>query len=233
MIPARIGSERLKIKNLALIDGKPMIAYSILAAQESKVFDRIIINSDSEVFRPIAERYSVEFYKRPEHLGSSATKSDDVVFDFVQKNISEVVVWVNSISPLQTGEDIRKVIQYFQKENLDSLFTTKNEQVHSVYKGKSLNFEEAGKFAQTQDLEPVQLFVYSIMMWRTEPFVKEMNRQGFAFFVGKVGYYPVCKPSTLIIKNEEDLKLADYVLRAKRLDRFNIEYDELAIPFLK
>ena len=113
MIPARIGSTRLKMKNLALLNGKPLIAYSILAAKQAGVFDRIVINSDSHIFKSIADRYGVKFYKRPEHLGSSTTKSDDVVLDFMQNNKSEVVVWVNSISPLQTGEEIRRVVDCF------------------------------------------------------------------------------------------------------------------------
>ena len=50
MIPARIGSTRFKMKNLAMLNGKPMIAYSIVAALSSKVFDRVIVNSDSDVF---------------------------------------------------------------------------------------------------------------------------------------------------------------------------------------
>jgi CMP-N,N'-diacetyllegionaminic acid synthase len=49
MIPARIGSTRLKMKNLALLNGKPLIAYSILAAKQAGVFDRIVINSDSQM----------------------------------------------------------------------------------------------------------------------------------------------------------------------------------------
>ena len=41
MIPARLGSTRLKMKNLALIDGKPMISYAINAAVKSGVFDKV------------------------------------------------------------------------------------------------------------------------------------------------------------------------------------------------
>ena len=232
MIPARIGSTRLKMKNMALLNGKPMIAYSILAAQQSGVFDHIVLNSDSLVFQSIAERYGVDFYKRPESLGSSTTKSDDVVLDFIRHHPSEVVVWVNPISPLQTGEEIRKVVQYFQKENLDSLITVRDEQVHCIYQGNPVNFDQVGKFAQTQELETVQQFVYSIMMWRAEQFVESMNRQGHAFFCGKVGYYPVSKLSSIIIKTDQDLKLASYALMSMADEKSELEYDDLAKPFL-
>lgn len=233
MIPARIGSKRLKRKNLALINGKPMIAYSVLAAKQSGVFDRIVINSDSEVFQVISDEYGVEFYKRPEHLGSSETKSDDVVLDFMNNHPSDVVAWVNSISPLQNGEIIRDVIQHFLEENLDSLITVKNEQVHCAYQGNPVNFDVSGKFSQTQDLEPVQPFVYSIMMWRTKPFVNAMKQNGYAFFTGKIGYYPVDKFTSVIIKTEEDLMLVDYILRSKETKAVQIKYHDLAKPFLR
>ena len=58
MIPARFGSTRLKMKNLALIDGKPMISYVINAAKESGVFDKIIVNSEHLIFKSIADRYN-------------------------------------------------------------------------------------------------------------------------------------------------------------------------------
>ncbi len=233
MIPARIGSTRLKMKNLALLNGKPLIAYSILAAKQAGVFDRIVINSDSHIFKSIADRYGVEFYERPEHLGSSKTKSDDVVLDFMQNNTSEVVVWVNSISPLQTGGEIRRVVEFFQKEKLDSLITVKEEQVHCVYQGKPVNFEESGKFAQTQDLEPVQPFVYSVMMWRAKSFIESMKLKGHALLSGKVGYYPVNKWSSIIIKTEHDLKLASYALRALETDESEVEYDDLTEGIVK
>jgi CMP-N-acetylneuraminic acid synthetase len=233
MIPARAGSTRLKMKNLALIDGKPLISYVINAVKQSGIFDNIVINSENIIFKSIADRYGVEFYKRPEYLGSSTTKSDDVVLNFVQNYTSDIVVWANPISPLQTGEEIRNVVQYFQKENLDSLITLIDEQVHCIYKGNPVNFDQAGKFAQTQELESVQQFVYSIMMWRVETFVDAMNRQGHAFFSGKVGYYPVSKWSSIIVKTDQDFKLASYALKAIMKEDSCIEYDDLAKPYLK
>ncbi len=56
MIPARIGSQRLKKKNLALIGRKPLIQYSIEAAKNAKIFDEIYINSDSVIFSKIAKK---------------------------------------------------------------------------------------------------------------------------------------------------------------------------------
>lgn len=167
MIPARIGSERLKIKNLALVDNKPLIFYSINAAIKSRIFDEIYINSDDLIFEDIAKRYKVNFYLRPKHLGSSEAKSDDVIFDFLQSfNNVEILVWVNSISPLLNSSDINECINFFKKKKLDSLILSNTYQVHSYFKDKPINFSKKGLFSKTQDLIPVKLLNYSIMMWK-------------------------------------------------------------------
>ena len=227
MIPARIGSTRLKMKNLALINGEPLIYYSIIAAKESKIFDRIILNSDSDIFKEIANRYDVEFYKRPFHLGGNKTKSDDVVYDFLKHNSTEIVVWVNPISPLQTAKQIKEIVHYFNENKLDSLITVKDEQVHCIYKNEAVNYKLNGKFAQTQELTPVKPFVYSIMMWRTDPFLFAMREKGSAFFTGNIGYYTVDKYSSMIVKTAEDLIFAENILRTRSEKTKTIKYDDI------
>ena len=100
MIPARIGSERLIFKNLCLVNNKPLIYYSINAAKKSKVFDKIVLNSDDIIFAKIAQRYNVDFFLRPKKFGNNNAKSDDVVFNFLQNHNADILVWVNPIAPL-------------------------------------------------------------------------------------------------------------------------------------
>ena len=227
MIPARRGSTRLKAKNLALLNGRPMITYAIEASKSAGVFTKIVVNSEDEIFSDIAKEYGVSFYKRPEELATSSAKSDHVVEDFILKNPCDYVVWVNSISPLQTGEEIRSVVEYFIKENLDSLVTVRNEQVHALLGGEPLNFNPQEVFAQTQDLKPIGLFVYSIMMWRTQKFLECMKAKGHAILCGKVGYFPVSKLSSIIIKREEDFLIAEYLLAGmKAREDFSVSYHE-------
>ena len=101
MIPARIGSQRLKFKNFALVNGKPLISYAIKNSIKSKIFDKIVLNSDSELFKSISKEYKVDFYLRNKKLGGPLVRSDDVVFDFLNKYHNyDYLFWINPISPL-------------------------------------------------------------------------------------------------------------------------------------
>jgi len=231
MIPARYGSTRLKMKNLALINGKPMISYAVEAAKQSGVFDKVVINSESEIFKEIADKHNIEFYHRPTDLGSSEAKSDSVVADFMETyHDADIVVWVNPISPFQKSNEIAEVVKYFFDNKLDSLITVENKQVHCMYNNIPVNFELEDIFAQTQDLMPVQAFVYSLMMWRRAPFLSKFNEKGHALFCGKFGVYPVKNLTKIIVKTGEDLKLADLLMRMieNEGDDYSLTYDKLA-----
>ena len=228
MIPARYGSTRLQMKNLALINGQPMISYAIKAAVDSGVFSKVVVNSEHEIFHKIADRYGVGFYKRPNDLASSIAKSDDVVADFMRNHKkADILVWVNPTSPLQTSKEVQKIVEYFLDNNLDSLITVENKQVHTNFDGNPINYNVSEAFAQTQDLKPVQPFVYSIMMWRVQSFLDEFKRNQHALFCGKFGTYEVNKMTGLIIKTKEDLLLIDSIIRNRELCSKNIEYDHI------
>ena len=73
MIPARLGSKRVKNKNLRLLGNKPLISHVIETAKDSNIFDDIYINSESEIFENIANQYNIKFYKLhyKEHSGTT------------------------------------------------------------------------------------------------------------------------------------------------------------------
>lgn len=228
MIPARLGSTRLPMKNLALIGGKPLIYYAINAAKVSNAFDQIVVNAEDAIFSEIARRYKVGFYKRSDCLVNPTTKSDAVVYDFLKSNPCDIVAWINPIAPLQTGEEVRHVVNHFVREGLDSLITVKDEQVHCLYKGRPINFRIDEIFAQTQDLVPVQPFVYSVMMWRSKVFMRTFEKKGYALLCGKVGFYPINKLTSIIIKMKEDLILAECMLKATcRKEGYKVRYDKI------
>ena len=227
MIPARIGSQRLKYKNLALINKKPMIYYAIEAAKKSGCFNKIFINSDHDIFSKIAKRYKVNFYQRVKKLGGSNIKSDSIVYDFMKNNPEfDILVWVNSIAPLQTGNEIKKVVNFFSRKTIDSLITVENKKTHCNFNNKPLNYSKNSKFSKTQDLKMIQAFVYSLMMWKRKTFMKKYKKDKNAILCGKTYFYPITNLSTIIVKKPDDLKLVDYAIKSKS-KKFILKYDKI------
>jgi len=226
MIPARIGSSRLKYKNFALLDDKPLISYAINAAKQSGVFDDIVLNSDDIVFKSIADRYGIDFYLREKRLGSSITKSDEVVNDFIMhRPEADIVVWVNSIAPLMDSNHIVETLGYFLNSNLDSLITSEKKYVHTNFCKDEINYSKDEVFAQTQDLQPVELFNYCLMMWRVESFRSSFCENGFGLMCGNFDTYPL-DGIDVIIKTAQDLQLAEKIIISKKEELLEVKYDE-------
>lgn len=80
IIPARGGSKRIKRKNIKDFHGLPLIAYSIKAALESNLFEKIIVTTDDEEIAKIAKEYGAEVpFLRPKELSDDFTGTGDVV----------------------------------------------------------------------------------------------------------------------------------------------------------
>ena len=216
MIPARIGSERLKKKNLALINNKPLVYYAIEAAKKSKIFNKIFLNSDDKIFNKVAKKYKVDFYLRKKKLGSSDTKSDDIVYDFLKNFDCDILVWVNSIAPLQTPQEINKVVSFFKRKDYNSLITANEFKYHGIINNKPINFKKNDKFSKTQDLTPIDLMVYSLMMWKSKSFISAYERKKGTILHGKVGFYNVSRLSGIIVKNKLDLHIVSAIINKKK-----------------
>ena len=81
IIPARSGSKSVKDKNIRIMNGKPMLAYSIEQALASEKIDRVIVSTDSPVYKDVAEQYGAEVpFLRPSEL-SQDNSLDVEVFE--------------------------------------------------------------------------------------------------------------------------------------------------------
>ena len=57
MIPTRLGSKRIKHKNLRLLDGKPLVSHVLKKCKDADIFSEIYINSESGIFKSVADEY--------------------------------------------------------------------------------------------------------------------------------------------------------------------------------
>ena len=108
IIPARGGSKRLPRKNIKLLNGKPLIFYTIDAVLKSNVFDKVIFTSDDdEILNKVKTNYSIDnlsVIKRPNNLTSDTSKVIDTVMYFLDDEYDQT--WLTlPTSPLKTSED--------------------------------------------------------------------------------------------------------------------------------
>ena len=85
IIPARSGSKGIPRKNIVDLCGKPLIAYSICAAQEVSEFGRIFVSTDCEEIKSISEKWGVKVpFLRPRNLAEDNSKTIDVVIYIIE-----------------------------------------------------------------------------------------------------------------------------------------------------
>lgn len=213
MIPCRLGSQRIKHKNLRLLEGKTLAQWVASTCKETGLFSDIYINSESDVFEKMAHDIDIKFYKRPEELASNTATNDQFALDFINNIDCDVLVQVNPTSPFTLKEDIINVVNMYKNEDCKTVHTVKNEQIEGLFNGKALNFDEMKPMPPSQELIPVQIFASSIMLWDTEVFKKNMAELSCAVYGGsqKIGYYPVKGAASLDIDNEEDFEMASVI----------------------
>ena len=93
LIPARKGSKRIKDKNIRLLNGLPLIAYSIIAAKKAKLFDKIFVITDSKKYLDIGKKYGADLFKlRPSKISTSESPDISWLLWFAKnyKNFSKL-----------------------------------------------------------------------------------------------------------------------------------------------
>lgn len=127
IIPARSGSKGLKDKNIKLLDGKPMMAYTIEAAKKSRIYDCVHVSTDSENYARIAKEFGADVpFLRSDSLSGDTAGSWDVVkwtLEQYQKlgQVFDMVTLLQPTSPLRTETDIQNAYQIFQKKQADAV----------------------------------------------------------------------------------------------------------------
>jgi CMP-N-acetylneuraminic acid synthetase/quercetin dioxygenase-like cupin family protein len=217
MIPARMGSKRVKAKNLRLIDGKPLIEYVLDTISQIDIFDEVYVNSEDAIFTDIAGKYGVKFYQRPEHLSSDTATNDEFAYDFIQNIECDILIQVLPTSPFITKEEINAFVTKMVDEKLDTLVSVEHKQIACVYEGKAMNFDKLAKNPPSQTMTPVMAYATALMGWKATKYNENIEKYSVAYHggEGKTGYFELRGLSTLDIDREEDFRLVEAIAVAQ------------------
>lgn len=165
IIPARGGSKRIPKKNIKLFCGKPIVAYSIEAAQHSKIFDKIIVSTDSSEIAKFARSLSAEVpFLRPQELSGDYIGIREVIAHAVKwlwrkGEKLNAVCCIYATAPLVRPDDIVEAYKIFQRDKWDYVFSA-TEYVYPIQ--RSFHVQKSGSIEmyfpenfskRSQDLE--------------------------------------------------------------------------------
>ena len=225
-IGCRLGSTRVKFKNLSLLDNKPLFTYLTNSALASSSIDKLYLNTDSKYIVDIAReiyKNKLNYYIRPSHLGSSKAKLDDFVYDFMLKFPSDITIFFNPCCLFLKTKTIDKAIEHFQKNNLDSLCASRVAQTLCFINNEPINFSFTTGQPRTQDLKPIHCQTCAFFIWNSKTFINAYEKNSAGNFCGKFESYGLSTLEAIDIDTEEDFLIAESILTGKK-DEFNFTY---------
>jgi len=140
IIPARSGSKGLPGKNIKLLCGKPLIAWSIDAGLKSRYIDKMVVSTDAEEVRMVAlEHGACAPFLRPKELATDTSTSFDVLTHAIEVlaqdgNRFDIIVLLEPTSPLRDVSDIDEALERMLMKDADSTVSVcAAETVHPVF----------------------------------------------------------------------------------------------------
>jgi CMP-N,N'-diacetyllegionaminic acid synthase len=215
IIPARGGSKGIPEKNLRLLNGKPLIAHSILDAQESQLVDQVYVTTDDSRIAQVATEYDANIIHRPAELASDTASSESALLHALNEIeklgiTPKIVVFLQCTSPLRSGSDIDQAITQLRNEEADSLLSvspTHRFLWHFIdNQAQSINYDYRHR-PRRQDMFPQYIENGSIYIFKPWVLKKHNNRLG-----GKVSLFVMNENQAWEIDSLDDFEYIEYLI---------------------
>ena len=217
--PARGGSKGLPGKNIKNFCGKPLLAYPIAIAQESKYIDRMLVSTDSDAIARVAEDYNAGVSIRPEHLATDTALVAEVIFDLVKRldESYDYMVLLEATSPLRTVAHVDHCIEQIVALEVDSIATFSRADPPPTRLWKitdgiaSTYLDDANPWLPRQQQEEAFHLNGLVYAFRIQSFLDSGSN---SIFFGKRAAV-VTEELSVDIDTLEDFRLAEYLMRVK------------------
>ena len=123
VIPARGGSKGIPRKNIRPIAGKPLLAWTIEAAQSSKLLSRYVVSTEDREIASVARSYGADVLERPKELAGDKASTLDVLQHVIAEIPAQTVVLLQGTSPIRDPGLIDRCIERYLDTGADSLAT--------------------------------------------------------------------------------------------------------------
>lgn len=220
IIPARGGSKRFPRKNIAILNGKPLIVHSIDVAILSEVFDKVIVSTDDKEIAQIAVNAGAALHMRDPQLASDTVRLPAVCAGLLkdlasQQEIYHVFCLLQPTCPLRTKEDLTESLVLMSKHNANYVMSVCEYEDPPFWAMDTddngyLKFFWGEHFITSRDNLPTLYRHNGSIIWaKTEIFLKEKE-----FMSGsKIIPYIMPFERSIDIDHVIDLKIAEFLLR--------------------
>jgi len=201
-IPARKGSKRLINKNLKKINGKSLIEITILQAIKSKIFEDIILSSDSKKILNIGKKLNITCVERSKKNSNNLATTDSALLETLSKYNKkyDYIVLLQVTSPLRKLSTIKLFINYCLKKKLQNCLTVTEITENIAYPNKSYFFPLKKKRQRTQDKKPYLIENGLIYFFSKYQFLKNKR----IFFRKKWNVFVTDKYESIDINTKKD-----------------------------
>tara|TARA_R110000824_G_scaffold12307_9_gene54071 strand:- start:740 stop:1399 length:660 start_codon:yes stop_codon:yes gene_type:complete len=123
---ARGGSKGVPRKNIVALNGKPLIHYVLDAAKKSKI-DEVWVSTEDQEIRSVAQAEGAHVLLRPDEMAQDSSKCEDALLHFAENVDFDILVYIQTTSPLVSTQDINKGLALLQTGYYDSVFSVSKE----------------------------------------------------------------------------------------------------------
>jgi len=222
-IGARGGSKGIKRKNIRLLDGKPLIAYAIESALDSKCFQHVIVSTEDKEIATIAKKYGAEIpFMRPKKLAVDSSSMSDVLIHGILKLRSlgysfDALINRDSTVPFIGIKEIRGAVNLFKKINCNGVYSVYRQHLNPYFNIMEtdsngylkLSKKLKNKITRRQDA-PIVYQLNGLFVIKPDSLLKYHST-----IMPKILPYEIPAEKGLMIDTELEFKLAELIMQKK------------------
>jgi N-acylneuraminate cytidylyltransferase/CMP-N,N'-diacetyllegionaminic acid synthase len=223
IIPARGGSKRVPGKNIRNFCRKPLIAWTIEAAKNSNLINRVIVSTNDKKIVAVSKKYGAEVpFIRPEELSTHTATTMAVIehsLSFMKKRdnyVPDILCVLQPTSPLRNSKHIDEAIKLMIRTEADACVSVAENKVNPYYSNtidKNSMFHNyikgtGRKFATKIKPEKTYMLNGAMFLIKPKVFLKEKTLEP-----RKTAAYIMSEQDSVDIDNEHDFKIAEFIMK--------------------
>lgn len=224
IIPARWGSKGVPYKNIRLLNGKPLVAWTIETALASKYLDKVIVSTDNGLIAETSVKYGAEVpFRRPKKYATDKSRSIDVILHAIKwleghNEFYDYFMMLQPTSPLRISEDIDKAIELLFTKNAMAIVSVCETDHHPYWSnmlssdGGMKDFLERDVMNKTRQELPVYYRLNGAIYLANKDYLKTQ-----CGFIGEKTYaYIMPRERSIDIDCEIDMGHAEFMMKINR-----------------